>query len=103
MYCLMIRLSLFLVFSLTAGWGADWPHWRGPNFDGKTVEKLGEVTSLHELWTTEVGIGFSSFSVVGERVYTMGFLDEKEIVWCLDARTGATLWKHAYAADVHAK
>lgn len=33
----------------------------------------------------------------------MGFQDEKEIVWCLDARTGATLWKHAYAADLHAK
>lgn len=82
---------------------ADWPHWRGPNFDGKTVEALGEVTELREWWTAEVGIGFSSFSVVGERVYTMGFQEGKEIVWCFDAATGRENWRHAYAADLHAK
>lgn len=103
MRCSTLRISFLLLLSLTPGFSADWPHWRGPKFDGKTVEKLGAVTSLHELWSAEVGIGFSSFSVVGERVYTMGFQDEKETVWCLDARTGGTLWKHAYAADLHAK
>jgi outer membrane protein assembly factor BamB len=97
--------SRFLLLTLVAAAAsaADWPHWRGPNFDGKTVETLGPVKSLTELWTAEVGIGFSSFAVVGERVYTMGYHQEKESVWCLHARTGATLWRHDYPADLHAK
>lgn len=96
------RLLLLTLVSAAAT-AADWPHWRGPNFDGKTVETLGPMKSLTELWTAEVGIGFSSFAVVGERVYTMGYQQEKESVWCLHARTGATLWRHDYPADLHAK
>lgn len=60
---------LLLLTILTPASAADWPHWRGPNFDGKTGEKLGAVSSLHEVWTAEVGIGFSSFSVAGGRVH----------------------------------
>lgn len=82
---------------------ADWPHWRGVNFDGKTAESLGHVTSLNPLWKAEVGIGFSSFSVVGNRVYTMGNRDGQDTVWCLDAETGATLWKHTYACELDPK
>jgi outer membrane protein assembly factor BamB len=74
----------------------DWPQWRGVNHDGKTAESLGEVSSLTPLWTTEVGIGFSSFSVVDGLVYTMGNRDEQDTVWCLDAATGKVVWSHTY-------
>ena len=40
------RISLFLFSCLTAGFSADWPHWRGPNFDGKTVEKSGDLPRI---------------------------------------------------------
>jgi outer membrane protein assembly factor BamB len=100
LFCLLLLVALSVP---TASRAADWPHWRGPNFDGKTVETLGPVTTLSERWTAEVGIGFSSFAVVDERVYTMGFQQEKECVWCLHARTGATLWRHDYPAALHAK
>ncbi|HSG72734.1 MAG TPA: PQQ-binding-like beta-propeller repeat protein, partial [Planctomycetaceae bacterium] len=49
------------------------------------------------LWTFEdAGIGYSSFAVVGERLYTMGSRDKTEQVICLNASSGQEIW----AADI---
>ncbi|MDF1755005.1 MAG: PQQ-like beta-propeller repeat protein [Verrucomicrobiales bacterium] len=48
------------------------------------------------MWRQSVGTGFSSVSVVGNRVVTMGNQNEKDTVWCLDATSGEVLWKHSY-------
>lgn len=98
---LLIGLHALSLAPLTSA--ADWPHWRGVNHDGKTTESLGPVTSLNPLWKAEVGIGFSSFSVVGTRVYTMGNREGQDTVWCLDAETGDTLWKHTYPCALDPK
>lgn len=99
-----IRRSVMAgLLGLASAGAADWPHWRGPHFDGRTEESLGEVSGLRERWRAEVGVGFSSFAVVGDRAYTMGFQEGEEIVWCLDVRTGAVRWRHAFPADLHAK
>ena len=76
----------------------DWPHWRGARFDGISKETIPEKLpdSLPILWTADVGIGFSAFAVVGNRVLTMGNADGKDTVWCLDAESGDVLWKHRY-------
>ena len=82
--------------------GSDWPHWRGPNHDG--VYRGGDWdpnwpgAGPKRLWTRRVGLGFSSMSVAGGRLYTMGWRDGKDTVWCLDANTGKELWRHSYAA-----
>jgi len=104
----------------TSIFAADWPQWRGPNRDGVSAEK-GWMTKWPEkgpkvLWKAYVHGGYSSFAVVGGRVYTMGnALDKpgpdgkykkdeegralgREIVCCLDAETGNVLWKHSYPA-----
>ena len=64
------------------------------------------------LWKTNVGAGYSTVSIVAGRLYTMGFIPDldpagairkapdgkvigSEIVWCLDAESGAVLWKQA--------
>lgn len=88
-------LSLLASTSLAA---ADWPHWRGPDRDGFASEPLpAELPDkLSVLWKAEVGIGFSSFSAVGDHVFTMGNQDEKDTVWCLDAATGEVVWRHDY-------
>ena len=78
--------------------GEDWPNWRGPRFDGISKEtlpaKLPETLPIK--WRANVGIGFSSFAVSGGRVLTMGNTDDRDTVWCLDARTGDVLWQHSY-------
>ena len=99
---------------------ADWPQWRGPNRDGISVEK-GWTSQWPEkgpkvVWKAKVHTGMSCFAIVGNRLYTMGFLMDKpgpggkckrdeegramgrDFVWCLDAETGKVIWKHSYPA-----
>ncbi len=76
--------------------GDDWPQWRGLSRDG-----IGRAPGLRldwekippeKLWTTPCGGGFSSFAVVGNRVWTQDYHDGKESVLCLDATTGIRGW-----------
>ena len=93
-----------------AGWFAgngradDWPHWRGPNYNGISQEK-GWLDHWPEegppiLWRANVGIGFSSFAVVKGLAYTMGHLEDQDVVFCFDAKTGKEVWKYSYASDL---
>lgn len=94
-------LPLVLLLPLLAG-AADWPNWRGPAHDGRSAETIPASlpAELPLRWTAKAGTGFSTVSVVGENVLTMGnrTLSDKETdtVWCLSARTGKVLWQHSY-------
>ncbi len=85
--------------------GGDWPQWRGPDENGITTERLPDKPQFDNVvWKKSVGTGFSSVSVADGRLYTMGHqgpkADGTETVWCLNAETGAELWKHAYPAPL---
>src|SRR3989442_3118195 len=90
-----IILSLFVSAALS--YAADWPQWRGPNRDGISAE-----TGLLESWprggpplvwkTQGLGEGYSSFAVVGGRLYTQGQRGNQEFVLAFDANTGKQLW-----------
>jgi outer membrane protein assembly factor BamB len=81
----------------------DWPQWRGPNRDG--IAPAGpfrtdwDKTPPKTLWTAPLGGGYSSFAVVGDRLYTQDRSAGGERVVCLDAATGKLVWQHSYAAD----
>jgi outer membrane protein assembly factor BamB len=76
----------------------DWPQWRGPNRDGLSVD-----TGLLKEWPangppiawrgTGIGEGFSSVSVAGRHVYTMGDLGDTCYVFALDRDNGEIIWK----------
>jgi outer membrane protein assembly factor BamB len=97
---LVIGSSAFL---MSATHAADWPRWRGPEANGisqetgwKSVWKDGELKTL---WKAEIGIGFATMSVANGKVYAMGNLGKsgnKDVVYCLDAGTGAEVWKFSY-------
>lgn len=83
----------------------DWPQWRGPNRDGVSFES-GWIAQWPDsgpkiLWKIDVGKGCASLAVADGLVYTMGNITEagvqKDVVWCLNADTGAAVWKFAYA------
>ncbi len=84
---------------VAAAAATDWPKWRGPNGDGVSTESGWQVPAgaPKVLWKQSIGIGFSSVSVVGKSVYTMGNVAGQDVVWCLDADTGAPTWSHKYA------
>ena len=80
--------------------GGDWPCWRGPDLNGISPEKGWQTQwpaeGPKQLWKASVGTGFSSFSVSGGRVYTMGNNTNNDWVFCLDANTGREVWGHSY-------
>ncbi len=75
---------------------ADWPNWRGPNHDGISAEK-GFQTKWDQppptVWTADLGPAFSGFSCVDGKAYTCGTRDHKQMLFCLDAGSGAIIWK----------
>lgn len=93
-------LLLAFVFSATLVQAGDWPHWRGAKFDGISEERIQPSASPKILWKAAAGIGFSSFSVAGSRVFTMGHEDGKDTIWCFDAASGKTVWSHSYDSDL---
>ena len=91
-------LSLFILSTyVTSVFAGDWPQWRGPNRDGVSTE-TGILDEWPEggpklLWKAKgIGAGFSSVSVTGGRIYTMGDGQEASQVHCLDTSNGKILW-----------
>lgn len=85
----------------------DWPHRRGPNLDGISSETQWLMRwpkdGPRRLWKASVGVGFSSITVRDGRVFTMGNRDNTDSVFCLDAESGKTLWKHSYSCPLDAR
>jgi outer membrane protein assembly factor BamB len=80
----------------------DWPQWRGPNRDGKVTGFSAPQTwptNLTQTWQVPVGKGDSTPALVGDKLYTFGRQDADEVVLCLDAASGKTLWESKYPAD----
>ena len=82
--------------------GQDWPQWRGPNRDG-AVTSFSAPTSwpegLTEQWTVEVGLGYATPLLVGDRIYTYTRQDEDEVMMALNARSGEIIWRTSYPAS----
>jgi outer membrane protein assembly factor BamB len=79
---------------------AEWSQWRGANRDGLSAEAAllkewpGEGPPL--AWQASgAGIGFSSFSTSGGRLYTVGSRDDVEYVSAFDRASGKKLWETA--------
>lgn len=99
----MNRLLLsFALLSTSLATADDWPQWRGLHFDGISRERLPDELpkQIPVLWRAQVGIGFSTVSVVGDRVLTMGNRAGTDTVYCLDSRTGKPIWRHDYPCEL---
>lgn len=93
-----ISMLIFVAALATAVSGqSDWPKYRGVNGDGlapaQDVARQWGKDGPRELWRRSFGSGFSTVAAVGDRLYTMGAPAEQEEVFCLDARTGRTIWQ----------
>jgi outer membrane protein assembly factor BamB len=78
----------------------DWPQWRGPHRDGISAETGWSTNWPKEgprrLWAANVGVGFSSVSTSGGKLFTMGNIRETDYVICIDSATGGPLWRYGY-------
>lgn len=93
---LFLTGSILIATSLTVP-AADWPQWRGPDRSDRSPE-TGLLKSWPEggpkrVWLYEnAGQGYAGFSVVGDRVYTLGTRDGSETLLALEATTGKEAW-----------
>ncbi len=74
----------------------DWPGFRGPHRDsrllGVRIATDWQQSPPKELWRHRIGPGWSSFAVVGNRLFTQEQRGDDEYVVCYDATTGAEIW-----------
>jgi outer membrane protein assembly factor BamB len=92
---------------LTSAGAADWPHLRGPNYDGVSHERAladsWPTNGPPVLWTRELGQGHSGFIVAEGRCYTQYQNARGQFLLCLDPDTGATIWETRYDSGWQAK
>jgi outer membrane protein assembly factor BamB len=100
-------VAVVVVVGLSAGMAGqsvslDYPQWRGPNRDGSAasfVEPKVWPEALTRRWKVEVGLGYATPLVVGDRIYIFSRQGENEVMSALEAGTGKVLWKTEYAAS----
>ena len=77
-----------------------WPHLRGPHYNAMSAETdLADSWPAEGppvLWNREIGHGYSSLIVAGNRVYTQTQTLTTQMVLAVDADTGRTIWEHKY-------
>lgn len=96
------KLFLAVWFAMSLGFARadDWPHWRGPNRDGIVAEpsgwRDGKWLAAEPRWRTQVGEGSTTPLVVGDRIFVMGWSDQQDTLYCLDADSGRDIWSVRY-------
>lgn len=100
-----LRKTGGLQITLPTGYDSrfDWPCYRGPQRNGISPETgwnwQWSSNGPAVRWHASVGKGFSSFTLVSNRVVTLGNTNETDTVFCFAADTGALLWKHSYPCE----
>lgn len=91
--------SMLLAFTFTlAAQAEDWPQWRGPKRDGISREtgllKEWPAEGPKLLWhLKEIGGGYSTPSIVGQRIYVLGNEGmDNEFVQALAVSDGKKVW-----------
>ena len=93
--------SCFTVHLVAQNRPADWPQWRGPNRDGVIPSFTAPnpwPEKLTRKWKVEVGLGYATPVVIGNRVYMFARQADEEVLGALDADTGKVLWRATYPA-----
>jgi outer membrane protein assembly factor BamB len=92
--------ALFLLFALQVS-SQDWPQWRGPNRTGAVASFREPATwpdKLTPQWNVEVGLGYATPLLVGDRVYVFTRQGDEEVMSALDAQSGKLIWRSGYLA-----
>ncbi len=97
----LLRFLTLFILSVTAvtlaGDKASWPCYHGPRRNNLSADKGLMQTWPEEgpklLWTTsDIGFGYSSVAIVGDRIFTAGMIDRQTYVTALDM-IGKQIWQ----------
>ncbi len=79
----------------------DWPQWRGPNRDGVVAsfrEPAAWPGKLVRRWQVDVGTGYATPLLVGDRIYMFTRQGDEEVMTAIDAASSKTIWRAGYPA-----
>jgi outer membrane protein assembly factor BamB len=83
--------------------GEDWPQFLGPRANGTSTETglldKWPTNGLPLVWDKTIGTGYGAPSVMGNRLVVHHRIANDEIVECLEANTGKTLWR--FSSESH--
>ena len=92
-----LRPALAILFLALTCQASDWPQFRGPHRDN-----LSKDTGLLQSWPKDgpplawkaqgLGSGYSSLSVAGDRIYTLGNMGKMSHIVALQRDSGKVLW-----------
>ncbi len=99
-------IAMLLMTSLTPANEArqaatDVTQWRGANRDGVITGFTAPAEwpkQLTKRWQIDVGFGYATPLVVGDRVYLFSRQGDDEVMSAIDAASGKVLWRTAYPA-----
>lgn len=75
---------------------SSWTGWLGPDRAGQAQGFESPETwpeKLQQQWRVEVGEGYSTPLVVGPRIYQHARQGDDEVLFCLERKTGKTIWR----------
>jgi outer membrane protein assembly factor BamB len=87
---------------------ADWPNWRGQNFDGKSTLKgiktdwtngLEKNWEINFLCQGQQTASWSAPVIVGNKLVIPGRDETHDLVFCINTENGELLWKGSYEAE----
>ena len=87
---------------------ADWTHWRGANFEGKSAtigiqtdwsDGLNKLWSVNYLCQDKGTAAWSSPVIQGNRLVVPGRDEKNDLVFCINTETGDLIWKGSYEAE----
>ena len=96
-YAVTASHTISAYFGVSAG--NSWPCDRGPNKDGSTTETIASWPPK-EIWRSSIGQGYSQVIVGGGKVYTMGYSNGHDQVYCFNESSMGTnpavVWQAQY-------
>jgi outer membrane protein assembly factor BamB len=90
-----------LVATAAAQAPGDWPQWRGPGRDGVVTSFSPPAAwpdRLTRRWKVDVGIGYATPVVIGDRVFMFSRRGDNEVLAAFDTASGREIWTYSYAA-----
>src|SRR4051812_37853222 len=74
--------------------GPDWAQWRGPNRDGTLASFTEPKTwpdTLTQRWKIQIGTGYATPLVVGNRVYVFSRQNDNEVLRAIQPASGKVI------------
>src|ERR1700674_4781308 len=81
---------------------SDYTQWRGPNRDGGAAASFAAPTAfperLTQKWKVQVGLGYATPLVVGNRIYQFSRQGDNEVMSAFASDSGKVIWQTGYPA-----